>query len=214
MSLNKIKKHNVIKKNIDKLASEINQHDYHYHALDNPTVSDLEYDKKYAKLLELEKKHNYIPPNSPTQRVSGFVSKGFEKTSHSIPMLSIQNCFSDDEIKAFDARVRKFLGSKLENTLEYFCQPKLDGLAMELVYENGILTNAITRGDGVIGENVTTNIKTIKCIPLEIHNAPKLLEVRGEVIMKKNEFEILNQRQQEEGLDIFFYSKKCCSRVC
>ncbi len=192
-----------IRKTINKLALEINQHDYHYYALDNPTISDLEYDKKYAKLLRLEKKHHYIPQNSPTQRVSGFVSKGFEKTSHRIPMLSIQNCFSDDEIKAFDARVQKFLDSKLRNTLEYFCQPKLDGLAMELVYENGILSNAITRGDGVIGENVTANIKTIKCIPLEINNAPKLLEIRGEVIMKKNEFESLNQRQQGEGLGVF-----------
>lgn len=188
------------KKDIDKLVLEINKHDYHYYALDKPTISDLEYDKKYAKLVVLEKKHKYISKNSPTQRVSGFVSKGFEKTTHRTPMLSIQNCFSNNEIIAFDSRIKKHIGNK---DLQYFCQPKLDGLAMELIYEKGTLTHAITRGDGTIGENVTANIKTIKCIPLTIENAPKLLEVRGEVIMKKKEFTLLNKRQQEEGFDVF-----------
>ena len=190
------------KNDIDKLASEINQHDYCYYALDNPTISDLEYDKKYKKLLELEKKHNYTPANSPTQRVSGVVSKRFGKSSHTEPMLSIQNCFLDEELVAFDSRVRKFLSTELAGqNLEYFCQPKLDGLAMELVYENGKLTKAITRGDGYTGENVTENIKTIKCIPLYIADAPNLLEVRGEVIMKKNDFRSLNKIQEaEEGI--------------
>ena len=192
------------KNDIENLAAEINKHDYHYYALDNPTISDLEYDKKYRKLVELETKHNYTPKNSPTQRVGGFVSSKFEKSSHKTPMLSIQNCFSDEEIRAFDLRVRKLLALELKtNKLEYFCQPKLDGLAMELIYKNGELSKAITRGDGVMGENVTENIKTIRCVPLSIANAPKLLEVRGEVIMKKSEFSILNKRQQEEGLPVF-----------
>ena len=192
------------KDEIRKLSQELNQHNYNYYALDNPTISDLKYDELYQKLLALEKKHNFFLKDSPTQRVGGFISKKFEKSPHSMAMLSIQNCFSDQEIHSFDSRVKKLLANELsQENLEYFCQPKLDGLAMELIYKNGKLEKAITRGDGLFGETVTENIKTIKCIPLTLSNKVKLLEVRGEIIMKKNDFQTLNQKQAQAGEAIF-----------
>ena len=149
---------------IRELRKVINSHDYKYHVLDQPEISDFEYDQLFSELLRLEKTHPELDTkDSPTQRVSGIPLEKFEKSSHKTPMLSLQNSYSPEDILDFDERTKKNLKNKSE--IEYFCEPKLDGLAMELVYENGLLTLALTRGDGDVGENVTQNIKTIRSIP-------------------------------------------------
>lgn len=182
------------------LIEEIRTHDNSYHVLDRPTISDREYDKLYSELKAIEEAHpELISDFSPTQRVGGDAQDKFKKGAHRKPMLSLQNSYSPDDILAFDKRVKKFLLS--ESDVEYFCEPKLDGLAIELIYENGILTGALTRGDGTIGEDVFSNIKTIRSIPLKLNteNPPTLVEIRGEVLMFKKDFLKLNEDQQEAG---------------
>lgn len=184
------------------LKKIISEHDYNYYVLDKPIISDFEYDKLFAELLKLEKENPELEiSNSPSQRVGGAALTLFEKASHRIPMLSLSNSYDLDDIREFDKRVKKFL--RREDDIEYFCEPKFDGLSMELIYENGVLTRAITRGDGVIGEDVTQNIKTVKAIPLTLKESPPLLEVRGEVLIFKNDFAKLNLSQQELGLQTF-----------
>ena len=180
------------------LKAEINKHDYQYYVLDRPSITDQEYDRLYAELLEIEKINpSLITPDSPTQRVSGQALDVFEKVNHRKPMLSLSNSYSPEDIEAFDERIKKFLHTEEEIT--YFCEPKFDGLAIELIYENGELTGAITRGDGTVGENVLSNVRTIRSLPLRLNGAPKLLEVRGEVLMLKKDFQKLNEQQQEAG---------------
>jgi DNA ligase (NAD+) len=182
------------------LRKEIRKHDYNYHVLDRPVISDREYDRLFQELLDLERAHpELVTADSPSQRVGGPVLEAFEKVSHRMPMLSLSNSYSPEDIEAFDERVRKFLHT--EETITYFCEPKFDGLAIELIYENGALTGAITRGDGTIGENVISNVRTIRAIParLQLENPPPLLEVRGEILMFKQDFKSLNEAQQEAG---------------
>ena len=189
-----------IKEKIEGLREEIRRHDYQYYVLDRPLITDQEYDRIYQELLELEKTHpDLVTPDSPTQRVGGAPLPFFEKVQHRTPMLSLSNTYSPEEIREFDERVRKLLHS--DQPLTYFCEPKFDGLAIELIYENGVLTSALTRGDGTTGENVISNVKTIRSVPqrLRTKNPPKLLEVRGEILMFKNDFRILNEAQQEAG---------------
>lgn len=187
---------------IAKLRAEIVRHDYNYYVLDKPAISDREYDRLYAELVRLEQLHpELITPDSPTQRVAGAPLEQFEKLPHRVPMLSLQNSYNTDDLFAFDERVKKFLG--LSGDIEYFCEPKLDGLAMELVYEDGELTAAITRGDGFTGENVLANVKTIRSVPLRLTERPALFEARGEILMLKEDFARLNEEQQEEGLPTF-----------
>lgn len=189
-----------IQSKINDLRSQIEKHDYQYYVLDSPLISDLEYDQLFSELVKLETKHpEFISPFSPTQRVSGQPSEQFEKIPHRLPMLSLSNSYSADDILAFDERIKNFL--KINDEIEYFCEPKFDGLAMELVYENGTLTNAITRGDGEIGEGVLANVKTIKSVPLRLHSAhpPSIFEVRGEILIYKSDFAKLNQAQQDDG---------------
>lgn len=187
-----------------KLKEIIAHHDHAYHVLDRPEISDYEYDQLYDELLSLEKKHPQLDKSdSPTQRVGSKALDTFQKMEHRSPMLSLANTYSVDELYEFDKRVKKFLSQNED--IEYFCEPKFDGLAIELVYENGLLVRALTRGDGLVGEDVTQNVKTIKSIPLrlQVKKPPQLLEVRGEILIFKNDFLDLNESQQEQGAQTF-----------
>ena len=188
----------------EKLKKKIIEHDYKYYVLDQPTLSDYEYDQLYAELLKMEAEHpDFDRSDSPSQRVGGKPLDAFRKANHRVPMISLANTYSPEEIREFDARVKKFLSTDKE--IEYFCEPKFDGLAIELIYENGVFTGALTRGDGTTGEVVTENIRTIRSIPLKLHTAkpPALLEVRGEVLIFKKDFLELNESQQEAGHQTF-----------
>lgn len=182
------------------LKKELNRHNYAYYVLDHPTIPDAEYDRMFRELVELEQAHpDLITSDSPTQRVGGQPLPQFEQIRHSLPMLSLNNAFGDEEVAAFDRRVRD--GLQLGEEVEYSTEVKFDGLAISVRYEKGVLVQAATRGDGSTGENVTANIRTIRAMPLRLHtdSAPNVLEVRGEVLMYKSEFAKLNERQRELG---------------
>ncbi|MFL6716862.1 MAG: NAD-dependent DNA ligase LigA, partial [Burkholderiaceae bacterium] len=183
-----------------RLRAEIARHNHAYYVLDNPTIPDAEYDRLFRQLQALEQAHpELITSDSPTQRVGGAPLPQFEQVRHSTPMLSINNGFSDDDIVNFDRRVRE--GLKSETEVEYNCELKFDGLAINLRYENGLLVQAATRGDGTTGENVTANIRTVRAIPLRLQmdNPPAIIDIRGEVLMFKGDFARLNARQREAG---------------
>lgn len=188
-----------IKHEIEKLVKDLSYHCYRYHVLDSPVISDPEYDRQYRHLKELEAQYNYILPDSPTQRVGAPPLDKLDKVQHTEPMLSLDNAFSHDEVREFDARVKRVL--KSDEEVEYTVEPKYDGLAMELTYKNGVLYKASTRGDGNVGEDVTVNIKTIKAVPLKIEDAdiPEEIDIRGEVYMDIREFEALNEERGREG---------------
>jgi len=186
------------------LLKIILHHDELYYMDSQPEITDYEYDKLFSELKELEKENpGLISPNSPTQRVSDAPALGFKKKAHSTPMLSLQNTYSTDEILDFDLKTKKALAT--EENIEYFCEPKFDGLAIELIYESGVLTAAITRGDGKVGEDVLSNVRTIRSVPLKLNtkNPPKIFEVRGEIVILKKDFENLNKEQEENGLSAF-----------
>ncbi|MGK5087813.1 NAD-dependent DNA ligase LigA [Bdellovibrionota bacterium FG-2] len=191
---------------IKELTALIQHHDHCYYVLDNPEVSDAEYDRLFRELQALEEKHPQLRlPDSPTQRVGGKPLPEFEKSKHLVPMLSLANVFNAKEFDDFDARVHRFLDRAENEALEYFCELKFDGLSINLIYENGLLVSAATRGDGEIGENVTQNVRTIKAAPLRLlgQNLPQKIEIRGEVILPLAEFEKLNEEQQRKGLKLF-----------
>lgn len=199
---------NEILKEIENLRKEIEHHNYQYHVLDDPEISDSEYDALFQRLLKLESRHpEYASLDSPTQRVGFEPAKTFTEVIHRQPMLSLENGFTNKDILDFDTRIKRFL--KDSHTLEYIVEPKMDGLAVELVYEKGRLVTASTRGDGFKGENITSNIKTILTVPLTLITppdgtpVPELLEVRGEVYMETREFEKLNADRREKGLPAF-----------
>lgn len=187
----------------EKLRREIRHNEYLYYVLDAPEITDAEYDRMMMRLRELEARYpDSIPADSPTQRVGGRASSQFTEVRHLEPMLSLGNVFSAEELRAFDERVRSGLpaGSKVE----YVMEPKIDGLACSLIYENGKLVRAATRGDGVVGENVTANVRTIRSIPLTLkvpegEAVPELLDVRGEVYMPRQAFMRLNEQRAERG---------------
>ncbi len=181
------------------LKTLIREHDYNYHVLDRPVISDFEYDKAFAELLKIESESPELAtPDSPSQRVGAAPVSEFEKVPHRKPMLSLANTYSLDEVREFDTRVRKFL--ETDAPVEYFCELKFDGLAMEFIYEDGALVGALTRGDGAVGESVLSNARTIRSIPLTLAGkTTALLEVRGEVLMFKQDFAALNESQQDEG---------------
>lgn len=188
----------------EELKARISYHDHRYHVLDQPEISDYEYDQLFDELLTLEKAHpDLLVEDSPSQRAGGAPLDVFEKVAHRTPMLSLANSYSSDDITDFDERVKKFL--KNDSDIEYFCEPKFDGLAIELIYEGGVLVRALTRGDGSVGEDVTKNIRTIRSVPLRLSGTklPSLLEVRGEVLMFKKSFADLNESQQEAGQPTF-----------
>ncbi|MBC7457522.1 MAG: NAD-dependent DNA ligase LigA, partial [Bdellovibrionaceae bacterium] len=184
-----------------KLVNEVNQHNELYHMLDQPKISDYDYDQLFEKLLNFEREHPELDvSSSPTQKTGATILAAFQKYPHRKPMLSLSNSYDEVDLLEFHERVKKFLRS--EDDVEYFAELKLDGLSMELVYENGKLVRALTRGDGLIGEDVTHNIFTIKSIPKTIQHKG-LLEVRGEVLIFKKDFAEMNVNQIELGLPEF-----------
>ena len=194
-----------IKGQIDELRGKISKYDYHYYVLDAPLVPDAEYDRCFRALQELEAKYpQFLTSDSPTQRVSGTPADAFMPVTHRQPMLSLSNVFTDEELQAFIKRVTDKLDDATKQIV-FVCEPKLDGLAVNLTYENGKLAYAATRGDGATGENITANIKTIPAIPLTLRtsNVPQFIEVRGEVYMPKAGFEEYNKKAKETGDKIF-----------
>lgn len=192
------------KAKIDQLRQQINEHNYRYYVLDAPIISDAAYDALLQQLKQLEQQHpEFITPDSPTQRVGAPPLKAFAEVQHQVPMLSLDNVFSAEEFLAFDRRIHERLD--LAREIEYACEPKLDGLAVSLVYEKGQLTLASTRGDGFTGENVTLNVRTIASAPLSLRGSdyPSLLEVRGEIYISKKGFSLLNAKAQERGEKTF-----------
>jgi len=195
--------HDDIVKKIEELREKIRNHNYRYYVLDDPTVSDAEYDRLMRDLIELEEKYpQYITSSSPTQRVGIEPVSEFTTVKHTAPMLSLANAFSTEELRAFDQRIKKLIPQK---KLEYVVELKIDGLAVALVFENGIFIRGATRGDGVNGEEITSNLKTIKTIPLKLfgENIPPHIEVYGEVYMKKSDFKKLNEERIKKGESLF-----------
>lgn len=193
------------RREIERLRAEIERHNYLYHVLDRPEISDAEYDRLFRRLIELEEEHpELVTPDSPTQRVGAPPAEGFAPVPHAIPMLSLANAFDEDELRDFDRRVRELLGV---DSVRYVAEPKLDGLSVELVYRDGRFVRGSTRGDGRVGEDVTSNLRTIRSIPLRLRPAdgtvPALLEVRGEVYIEKADFASLNEERRREGLAPF-----------
>ena len=190
-----------VQKRVAALRAAIEEHNYCYYVLDDPSVSDAEYDQLFNELLRLEAQYpELVTTDSPTQRVGATPATQFPQVVHGSPMLSLANAFSEDEVRAFDRRIRE----KLElNDVDYLVEPKLDGLAINLIYENGVFAQGATRGDGYTGEDVTLNLRTIHTIPLKLKDQRQKLEVRGEVIMFKKDFAELNLAQEEKGDRLF-----------
>jgi len=197
-----------IRQELENLREKIRYHNQRYYNLDDPEISDAEYDRLFRTLLDIEKRRpDLVTPDSPSQRVGAEPRESFSQVPHRRPMLSLENGFNENEIRDFDARVRKLL-KDLYNC-NYIVEPKMDGLAVEMVYEGGVLVSASTRGDGYVGENVTPNIRTIRTVPLKLvqsqeqHPVPDLLEVRGEAYMEIAAFNELNKLRLSQGLPVF-----------
>jgi DNA ligase (NAD+) len=197
-----------LKERVEKLRREIREHQYRYYVLDSPMISDQEYDRMYRDLEELESRYPaLVTPDSPAQRVGGEASAVFGSVPHSRPVLSLSNAFAEDEVRAFDRRIRDFSAATAPQ--RYVVEPKIDGLSVLLRYERGSLALGLTRGDGLTGEDVTKNVRTIKAIPLLLRahrteaGAPDFLEVRGEVYLPKEDFAKLNEEREAEGLPAF-----------
>ncbi|WP_035444945.1 NAD-dependent DNA ligase LigA [Atopococcus tabaci] len=187
------------KQRVSELRELLDRYSHEYYVLDQPTIPDSEYDQLYRELVELEEAYpELVSADSPTQRVGGTILEGFEKVTHETPMLSLDNAFNQEELYAFDQRIKRLTDAPFR----YTCELKIDGLAMSLRYEDGRLVQAATRGDGQTGENVTNNVRTIKPIPLRLKE-PLTVEVRGEVYMPKESFLALNAEREEEGLAVF-----------
>lgn len=181
------------------LRDELNQYAHEYYVQDQPSVEDFVYDKKYQELVEIETEYpDLITPESPTQRVGGIVLEGFEKVVHDIPLYSLNDVFSKEELIAFDERVKKAVG----HPVSYCCELKIDGLSISLKYEQGVFVQGATRGNGTVGENITENLKTVKSIPLRLKE-PLSIEVRGECYMPKASFVKLNKQREEDGKEVF-----------
>lgn len=192
------------KARIEELSKELEQHNYNYYVLDKPTISDFEFDKLLEELIALEKQFpEFLKPESPSQRVGGQITKEFKSVKHKYPMLSLSNSYDREDVEDFDRRVREGLGfgNDLFGTeIDYVCELKFDGLSIGLTYVDGKLKQAVTRGDGVQGDDVTTNVKTIKSVPLKLKgNYPKEFEVRGEIFLPKQVFEAINKEREDIG---------------
>src|SRR5580765_6353099 len=191
-----------LKKEVEDLREELRYHEYRYHVLDDPAISDATYDKLLVKLKEIEAAHpELVTADSPTARVGAAPREGFQEVRHTRPMLSLDNAFSFDALRDFDRRVREGIGRQ---EIEYIAEHKFDGLSISLIYEGGVLVRGVTRGDGTTGEDVTPNVRTIRSIPLRIERetltkakVPAWFEVRGEVMMTRKAFEALNRQQEQ-----------------
>jgi DNA ligase (NAD+) len=190
-----------IAERIQFLRTELRQHNHSYYVLDSSVISDFEFDKLLEELIQLEKENpEYFDANSPSQRVGGAVTKNFQTVKHQYPMLSLGNTYSEEELCDFDVRIHKLV----EAEIEYVCELKYDGVSISLTYENGQLLQALTRGDGTQGDDVTTNVKTIKSIPLQLTaDYPDQFEIRGEIFLPHAGFEAMNKAREEEGLETF-----------
>ena len=190
-------------KRADELRRQLAALNYRYYVLDDPEVPDAEYDRLMQELRALEAKHpEIVTPDSPTQRVSGAAAAQFGAVTHRVPMLSLRNAFSDEEVADFDRRARERLAATAE--IDYMAEPKLDGLAVTLAYEHGRLVRAATRGDGATGEDVTANVRTIRSVPLVLQaDAPRLFEARGEVFMPLAGFRAMNDAARQRGEKLF-----------
>lgn len=197
-------KKNSLQEELEKLREELNYHGHRYYVLDDPEIPDAEYDRLFRRLQELENKHpELISLDSPTRRVGAAPLKQFASVKHEVPMLSLDNAFSDEDLLAFDKRIKERL--KTDVTMIYACEPKYDGIAVSLIYVNGILERAATRGDGTTGEDITDNVRTIRSIPLHLkgEQLPTVLEVRGEIYISKDGFIKMNQQALERGEKTF-----------
>lgn len=206
-----------IKERIDALVEELHEHSHRYYVLSQPTISDAEYDEKFRELERLEKEYpDLVRPDSPTMRVGARPLEGFPTVQHKIPMLSLNNAMNEDELVDFDEQVRRFLakdGHEVDE-IEYTVEFKFDGVAVSLSYEDGMLVQGATRGDGTTGEDVTSNVKTIKSVPLRLRGAKAnkgSIEIRGEVLFRKKEFEALNAERQERGEETFANPRNAAS---
>ena len=188
-----------VKTQAEQLREALNEHNYHYYVLDAPTISDFEYDKMLRELEDLEAAHpELVTPDSPTQRVGGKALDSFQQVTHRVPLQSLQDVFSPDELLDFDRRVREGADSP-----EYLLEPKVDGLSVALEYADGVFVRGATRGDGQVGEDVTENLRTIRSIPMRLEQAPASLIVRGEVYMPRKTFEKLNGERELRGEALF-----------
>ena len=180
------------------LTADLNRHNYNYYMLDAPVISDYEFDQLLRHLQDLEKQYpEYVQPDSPTLRVGGTVTKKFETVQHVYPMLSLGNTYSEEELMEFDGRIKTLVNEDVE----YVCELKYDGLAISVWYEHGVMTRAVTRGDGTQGDDVTANVRTIRSVPLRLHGTgfPDFFEVRGEILMNFARFEALNREREDIG---------------
>lgn len=187
-------------KELERLRREIEHHNRQYHQLDQPEITDQDFDRLFARLLELEAQHpELVTPDSPSQRVGSAPLSGFAQVTHAVPMLSLDKVFDEEDLKRFEERCKKRLG--IETGLVYSCEPKIDGVAVSLLYENGVLVRGATRGDGTTGEDITHNVKTVRDIPLRLHgnDIPAVLEVRGEIFMTKSGFAAMNREAEGKG---------------
>src|SRR5262245_35341093 len=199
---------NDVEKKIDALREKIRYHEHRYYVLDDPEISDAEFDKLMEQLKRFEAHHpELITPDSPTQRVGGKPREGFVKVRHSSPMLSLDNTYNEDELRNWERRVHELSGRK---ELEYVCELKLDGMSLALRYEDGQLVRGITRGDGSEGEDVTSNVRTVRSVPLSIAKdklkkagIPADFEVRGEMLMPLAGFRRMNEEREQQGLSTF-----------
>ena len=186
----------------EQLKDELNQHNHRYYVLDDPSVPDSEYDRGMRRLQDIEQQHpELLSDDSPSQRVGGAALPSFSQVSHDVPMLSLDNAFSEEELEAFDRRISDRLNYKDDQQIDYICEPKLDGVAVSLLYRNGLLVRGATRGDGKVGEDITANVRTINSIPLKLTGAgiPELLEVRGEIYLPRSGFDKINAAATAKG---------------
>jgi DNA ligase (NAD+) len=193
------------------LRELINGHDYRYYVLDEPAIPDAEYDRLMNELRAIEARHpELVTPDSPTQRVAGAASPAFAEVRHALPMLSLNNGFTEEDLRDFDRKVRERL--ETEGPIDYSATPKLDGLAISVLYRDGLLARAATRGDGVTGEDVTANVATIRSVPRRLRGKPPaLLEVRGEVFLPFKGFEKMNREAAERGDKIYVNPRNAAS---
>ena len=185
-----------------RLKDDLNQHNHSYYVLDDPSIPDSEYDRLMRELQAIEQEFpQLLTADSPSQRVGGVALDSFSQVVHAVPMLSLDNAFSDTEMVDFDRRIKERINLSASQQMIYACEPKLDGVAVSVLYKNGVLERAATRGDGSVGEDITANVRTIKSIPLRLQGdkLPNILEVRGEIYMPKDGFNGLNQKAKQAG---------------
>ena len=202
---------NLLRKKIEDLRKELHEHNHNYYMLDMPTISDYDFDIKLKKLIELENKYpEYFDANSPSQRVGGSITKIFDTVVHQFPMYSLNNSYSKKDLNDWQERILKKIPGK--EKVEYLCELKFDGVSINLTYEKGSLVSAVTRGDGVEGDNVTENVKTINTIPLKLKgHFPEKFQIRGEIFIEKDDFDKMNSLRIKNGIEPYMNPRNTAS---